>query len=282
MKRWLLASAAVLALAAGAAYAATTSTTMAVKDGNGTAQTLRADQNGDGTIATHNVPEVGGAAVSASNPLPVLMQTDSTQGTAGTGMNPPSGGVGFLGYLSGIYSRLLGTLTVQDSAAETSLATIATNTGGVATASNQATGNSSLATIGTAAGTPADAAYAGSGSSSIIAAVKGVYSLLAGTLSQKPAATATVATTPVTVGTSSVSLASAGSMTRGWRIVNTTTSGGAYVDVCWGSNCTLGSGFTRIYAGANDDWKGIVPPAGTAMSAIASAAGQTVAITVSN
>ena len=101
-------------------------------------------------------------------------------------------------------------------------------------------------------------------------------------MTNKVAATATVATTPVTVGTSSVSLATAGTMTRGWRIMNTTVSGGGYVDLCWGSTCVLGSGFSRIYAGAGDDWKGIVPPAGTAMSAIASTSGQTVAITVSN
>jgi len=36
----------------------------------------------------------------------------SVQGTGGTGISPPSGGSGILGFLSGIYSRLASTLSV--------------------------------------------------------------------------------------------------------------------------------------------------------------------------
>ena len=176
MKRWILWLAAPLALSVGIAYAATTTSTMAVKDGNAASQSVRVDQNGDGTIATHNVPEVGGAAVNAGNPLPVLLQTDATQGGAGTGITPPTGGTGLLGYLSGIYNRLLNTLTVQDSAAETSLASIATNTSGVATASAQAT----------------------------------IVGKLSGTLRTAPPALAYTASTSASVATSSGSLISAG------------------------------------------------------------------------
>lgn len=108
-----------------------------------------------------------------------------------------------------------------------------------------------------------------------------IAAALAAALATKPAPTATVATTQFTVGQSSTQLAGAGTMTRGWRVSNTSTGGG-YIDLCWGATATAGAGFTRVYAGATDDWKGIVPPVGTAMSAIASAAGQTMTITVFN
>jgi hypothetical protein len=62
-------------------------------------------------------------------------------------------------------------------AAASSLATVAANTAGLA----QETGGN-LAAVAAAAGTTADTAYGGSGTSSIIAAAKGVYALLAGTL----------------------------------------------------------------------------------------------------
>lgn len=54
-----------------AAYAQPTVVNMSVKDGAGATKTLRADQNTDNSLATHTVPEVAGAAVSVSNPLPV-------------------------------------------------------------------------------------------------------------------------------------------------------------------------------------------------------------------
>lgn len=65
---WLLAAAIALAVPA---YSQTTTTTMIVKDGAGASRPLRADQNVDGSLSTHNVPEIGGAAVSSSNPMPI-------------------------------------------------------------------------------------------------------------------------------------------------------------------------------------------------------------------
>lgn len=52
----------------------------------------------------------------------------TAQGAAGTGIGQPTGGTGLLGFLSGIYKALIGTLTVTDVAAENSLATIVSNT----------------------------------------------------------------------------------------------------------------------------------------------------------
>jgi len=84
--RLLLLLAALLAFAGGAA-AQTTTTTMSVRDGGGAAQSLRADKNGDNSLATHNVPEVAGAAVSASNPLPTA-PAPSSASSAGIAPTP--------------------------------------------------------------------------------------------------------------------------------------------------------------------------------------------------
>jgi hypothetical protein len=87
---WTRALTLALVLAAAGARAQTTTTTMSVRDGTGTTQVLRSDRNGDGSLATHNVPEVGGAAVSPTNPMPIgvtpgtLAYTASTTGSAGT------------------------------------------------------------------------------------------------------------------------------------------------------------------------------------------------------
>lgn len=60
----------VVVMTITAAASAQTETTMPVRDGSGSTQTLRVDRNSDGSLATHNVPEVGGAAVTSTNPLP--------------------------------------------------------------------------------------------------------------------------------------------------------------------------------------------------------------------
>ena len=73
--------------------------------------------------------------------------------------------------------------------ANTSLASIVTNTGNAATAANQTTANTSLATVATqttnsasAAGTTADTAYAGSGNTTLVGALKGIYAKLAASI----------------------------------------------------------------------------------------------------
>lgn len=96
-------------------------------------------------------------------------------------------------------------------------------------------------------------------------------------------AAATVVSTSVTVGTASESIAAAGTMTRGWSAQNTTLTGAGYIDLCWGGTAVLGAGFYRLFPGSNQNSNGLPPPpSGTAMSAIASAAGQTLVITVFN
>lgn len=84
-------------------------------------------------------------------------------------------------------------MQVTDAAAETSLASVATNTGatttvlgtiatnttGLATAANQTTGNTSAAATATGVGTPADTAWSGSGSGSLVALLKAVFTSIA-------------------------------------------------------------------------------------------------------
>ena len=49
----------------------TTQVNVAGQDGGGKPITLRAEQANDNSLAMHQVPEVGGAAVDATNPMPV-------------------------------------------------------------------------------------------------------------------------------------------------------------------------------------------------------------------
>jgi len=59
-------------------------------------------------IETPNLP--ANAAQEAGGNLAAIA---SVQGVGGTGISPPSGGSGILGFLSGIYNRLASTLTVS-------------------------------------------------------------------------------------------------------------------------------------------------------------------------
>ena len=70
---------------------------------------------------------------------------------------------------------ITGTVAVADSAGEASLATIAANTAGLATATGQVSALTQQSATATASGTPADAAYSGSGSGSLIALLKGIF-----------------------------------------------------------------------------------------------------------
>jgi hypothetical protein len=104
-------------------------------------------------------------------------------------------------------------MQVTDAAAETSLAsvvtntgatttvlgTIATNTTGLATAANQTTGNTSADATATGVGTPSDTAWSGSGSGSLVALLKAVFgslaSLITNTTGLATAATQTASAT---------------------------------------------------------------------------------------
>lgn len=155
-----------------------------------------------------------GPAVVGTAGNPSHVQDTATADTA-TGVGAPadaawsSGSGSVIAVLKGIYGQLSSLVTnaaglatsALQSAGNTTLSAIATNTGAGATAANQATGIGSLSTIATqttatagAAGTIADSAWSGSGNSTIVAALKAIWTKVAGTLT----ISGTVTTTPMT------------------------------------------------------------------------------------
>lgn len=65
-----------------------------------------------------NLPTKLGSALKAAS-VPVTIATDDAQfGAGGTGIAEPAGGSGLLGWLSGIYKAITGTLTVTRVAAD--------------------------------------------------------------------------------------------------------------------------------------------------------------------
>lgn len=127
-----------------------TPTTIRLIDGTGQPVDFNATTNVAQDFTLQSTPRTNGAIVSAGNPMPVVDASVATgTGVSGSGISFPAGGSGILGWLSGIYQRLLGTLAVADSAGNTLLTTISGNTTGLATASAQTTGNTSLATVAT-------------------------------------------------------------------------------------------------------------------------------------
>lgn len=82
------------------------------------------------TIATNSASQATAANQTAGNTSAATTATNTTtiataQGAQGTGstFNPPTGGSGILGYLSGIYKAVTGTLTVSGTVTTTSPAT---------------------------------------------------------------------------------------------------------------------------------------------------------------
>lgn len=63
----------------------------------------------DGRAAVPSVRDAGAAGLG----LVVAVADDTTQGTPGTGLAPPAGGGGLLGYLSGVYAALVGRLSAM-------------------------------------------------------------------------------------------------------------------------------------------------------------------------
>ena len=107
----------------------------------------------------------------------ILTQTTATAGAAGTTADAAYSGTGnstIVAALKGVYAKLAGTLAV-------SVASLPLPTGAASDTSVQSVVTETTA-IANASGTTADAAYAGSGTSTIIAALKGIYSKVAGTL----------------------------------------------------------------------------------------------------
>jgi hypothetical protein len=84
-----------------------------------------------GNYSLQSTPRVMGAQIDAGNPMPVVdaaaetalttIATNTAQGTSGTGIAEPAGGSGLLGWLSGIYKALTGTLTVGGSVSVSNL-----------------------------------------------------------------------------------------------------------------------------------------------------------------
>lgn len=143
--------------------------------------------------------------ISGSNPLSVtdaaaetsLATIATAQGAQGTGLNPPSGGAGLLGFLSGIYHTIASTLPISGTVAVSNFpttqpisGTVTANAGtnlntsalALETGGNLATTATGATASAAALGTTTDAAFGGSGASTVIAALKGLYALLSGTL----------------------------------------------------------------------------------------------------
>lgn len=116
-------------------------TSMTVRDAGGNLRDIAQEEAG-GVRTPRYVPEVGGAAVSPSNPLPVqgpvtdaqmraaaLPTADAGLGTDGA--TPPSIiGTGVRGWLRAIYERLLATLSVSDAEARAVQGAVALTVGG--------------------------------------------------------------------------------------------------------------------------------------------------------
>ncbi len=70
------------------AVAQTSPSTMGVRDGNGSGQSIRVERGGDGSVASHTVPEVDGVAWSDAHPGPVedaVTRTNTAAAAANAG-----------------------------------------------------------------------------------------------------------------------------------------------------------------------------------------------------
>jgi hypothetical protein len=205
--------------------------TLTLKDGNGNTVTMPTSADG----ATYHVIEQGGTAVGSSNALFVTdtaaeASVAATAAAAGTVADTAFVGTGtasIIAALKGVYAKLAGTLTVTDTAAEASLATVATETTAIATAS----------------GTTADAAYAGSGSSSILAALKGIYAAIKGTLTISVPTLSYSGCTFGSVTTSSAQLVAAAAYAKSLTLQNTGTAGNVWINPT-GGTAVVGSGYS--------------------------------------
>ena len=208
-------------------------------DGNGVIQVAQASPLPTGTNTIGSVTVSGTSAVTVEN-FPAMQPVSGTvtanQGGAPWSMSLAAGSiVGIAGtptvtvgnlpttqavsgtVVLGAGSQVIGTVgitgtvAVADSAGEASLATIAANTAGLATATGQASALTQQSATATASGTPADAAYSGSGSGSLIALLKGIFAEEAtGNTSLTTIATNTAAPAPRVLVSRSVATTAAG------------------------------------------------------------------------
>jgi hypothetical protein len=198
---------------------------------------------GPSLVGTLTAPPTGGTYVQMIQPITVSalpLPANAAQETGGnlaalsaaTGSisdAPYSSGSGtMVALLKGVFTRLAGPLNTRALSSSTDTVkveggnTTAVKTDGSAVTqpisaaalplpSGAAQESGNLATVATGVGDPADVAYAGSGSSSMIAALKGIYAVVKGTLSIRAL---TAATDTVTVqGGNSLAVKTDGSAT---------------------------------------------------------------------
>lgn len=130
-----------------------TPTSYTIRDGNGTTRTLIADVDPGGNLVPQHILRANGAEVGVGNAFPVadaaaetaLAAIVGTQGAGATGVTQPAGGSGVLGWLSGIYSRLSGTLAVSGTFWQ------ATQPVSVATLPALSAGSAAIGTVGVTA-----------------------------------------------------------------------------------------------------------------------------------
>lgn len=145
------------------------------------------------------VPLPSGAAQETGN----LATIATAQGAGGTGISQPTGGSGLLGWLSGIYKAITGTLTVSGSVTANAGTNLNTSALAVETGGN-------LASINSTTGTTSDTAYT-SGNGTIVSVLKGVFGYLgtlAGAVSSSKVQVYQPGTTP-TAGTVSATTTAA-------------------------------------------------------------------------
>lgn len=172
--------------------------------------------------------DIGGAGaeslVDGSNPLPVTASALPLPTGAATAAAQSTGNTALASILTALGQTLAigGSVTVSNFPGTQAISgTVTANAGsgtfaisaaslplpsGAATAANQSTTNTTLGNIDSDIGALADAAYAGSGSASVIAALKGVYSLLAAPL---PAGSNAIGTVTANAGTGTFAVSAA-------------------------------------------------------------------------
>lgn len=138
------------------------------------------------SFSTTSLPLPSGAAQEAGGNLASIATANGSDITSATQL---PGGSGIRGWLSGIYTKLSGTLSVSGTfwqpTQPVSVATLPLPTGAaLETGGNLSTITTQNTTLVSGVGTPADSTYTGTGSSSIISAIKGVYSNITGVQTQ--------------------------------------------------------------------------------------------------
>jgi len=167
------------------------------------------------------------------------------EGVDATGIIEPTGGVGVRGWLSGIYAKLNGTLSV-------SVTTLPLPTGAaVESGGNLATTTAQTILIATATGTPEDTSYSGTGAGTIVSLLKSVIGLLNSKLATKATPLTYTISESIAVGTTSTQIVAAGFITE--SLILSLPSGGTaniYLNVT-GGPAVIGTGIP-IWAGEGE------------------------------